>query len=267
MVRSWWGVALCLHTLLTSATHSLHTRVRCYRSHPRGARPSSPASARNGAPRWGRAGTGRAPCGDRHTCAERQMCCGALWRPDDDSRSRSWRSISTVRPISRPPDSDASGTTPLPSQREAWPIPPRRRSRSGRSCPALVPPHVGQVSSAAAAGPGAAAPSAAALTGVVRAMSSPPAGPARISGVSHMDILCSSRASRRRSGCLCRGLGWGARGRIDDVRDALDAPGTEAVVGVFCISCFGQEVVAHGGRRQQPRMRSIDVAQSRRLPC
>ena len=47
-----------------------------------------------------------------------------------------------------------------------------------------APPHVGQVSPAAAPGLGAAA-----LPGVVRAMWSPPAGPAGvsdISGVSHM---------------------------------------------------------------------------------
>ncbi len=71
---------------------------------------------------------------------------------------------------------------------------------------------------------------AAVLIGVVRAMSSPPAGPAGVSGVSHMDMLCSSRASCRCSRCPRRGLGWDARGGINDVLDAPDALDTEGVV-------------------------------------
>jgi len=132
--------SVCVYTLLTCATHNLHAWVRCCRSHPRGARPSSPASARNGAPRWGCSGTGRAPCGDRHKCAERQMRCGALWRAADDSRSRSRLSIPTVRLLNRPPDGDVSGTTPRPSRSGAWPTPPQRRPRNGRSCPAPAHP-------------------------------------------------------------------------------------------------------------------------------
>jgi len=75
-----------------------------------------------------------------------------------------------------------------------------------------APPHVGQVSPAAAL---------TALAGVAWGVSSSGAG------VSHMDMLCSSRASCRRLGGLRCGLGRGARGRIDDVLDAPDAPDSE----------------------------------------
>ncbi len=59
------------------------------------------------------------------------------------------------------------------------------------------------------------------------AASSPPAGPA---DVSHRDMVCSSRVLSRDLGCLCGGRGRDARGRIDDVRYALDAPDSEVVV-------------------------------------
>ncbi len=49
-------------------------------------------------------------------------------------------------------------------------------------------------------------------------------------GASHTDMMHSSRAPCRRSGGPRRGLGRGARDRLDDVRDARDAPGPDAVV-------------------------------------
>jgi len=87
------------------------------------------------------------------------------------------------------------------------------RQAAAGSCPALVRLHVGQVAPDAVPVTDAIP---AAVAGIAWGESSPG------TGVSHLDMLCSSRASYRRSGCPRRSLGRGARGRLDDVLDAPD---------------------------------------------